>query len=221
LASHGYAVASLASLGRSESEPLDFDLAGIEAQAADIEYALASLAEHPGVDASRPALVAWSVGGVSQALVRLRRPEFAAAVSLDSGTGYRYGSELLGQARLLEPGRLTVPFLQMDVELEGRFQVPRDSSFFDAHAAAPALGIVLRRLRHSDLVTAYGPPRLAALGDPRRATVDAGYRAAGLYLLRFLDAFVKDDPEARRWLGQDPEAHGLAEDVEVRARRRL
>jgi len=221
LASHGFVVASLASLGRSESAPLEFDLGGIEAQAADIERALAHLATQPLVEPKPPALVAWSVGGVSQSVVRLRRPEFAAAVSLDSGTGYDYSIKLLRESGALDPRRLTIPFLQMDVGMDGRFKVPRDSTFFDAHAFAPALALKLPRLRHSDLSTSFGPPRLRALRDPRSEAVFAGYRAAGLYLLRFLEAFVMEKAEARRFLASDPAALGLAEDVGVVARRGL
>jgi pimeloyl-ACP methyl ester carboxylesterase len=182
LASHGYVVASLASYGRSETERLAFDLDGVRAQLGDLKLALGLLRARPEVDANRVALVAWSVGGVSQALLRLQTPDaFRAAVSLDSGTGYAYGADLLRQAGGVDPERLRVPFLQLDAG-EASASVPRDDSFFRAHGRAPADRTVLHGLRHGDLVLPYGVGRAAALGSapPRLQTL-------GDVLLAFLE----------------------------------
>jgi dienelactone hydrolase len=185
LASEGYVVASLASFGKSETERLGFDLDGVRAQVADQKRALELLGERPEVDASRVALVAWSAGGVSQALLRLETPEaFRAAVSLDSGTGYAYGAGLLREAGGVDVSRLTVPFLQMDAGVASP-QVPLDDSFYRAHGRAPSERVVLDGLRHGDLVLPYGAGRAIALGDP-----GPDLRRLSSVLLAFLDRYV-------------------------------
>jgi hypothetical protein len=192
LASHSYAVASLASFGRTEGRPLAFDLAGVSEQVEDMELALRLLADEPGLDFSQTALAAWSVGGVSQAILRAKRPEaFRAAISLDSGTGFAYGAKLLAEAGVLEETRWPVPFLELVAGREGRFQVPRDRTFYEKHGQAPALRVELRDLTHGDFVVPYGIARLAALGPEGREGLREGTRAAVSYLLSFLDTHVR------------------------------
>jgi len=190
LASHGYVVAALATAGRNESERLGFDLGGLEAQVADMEQALAALAARPEVDADRVGLVAWSVGGVSQALLRMRHPgRFRAAVSLDSGTSYAYGAELLEDAGGLDAEALATPFLQLD---PGRASdVPRDDAFFRAHDRAPARRFVAEGLRHGDFVFPWGAGRAAALGPEAEPALRRGTAAVAEQVRRFLDQHLR------------------------------
>jgi hypothetical protein len=184
LASNGYVVASLASFGRSETERLGFDLAGVRAQVGDLKVALRVLGARPEVDPARVALLAWSAGGVSQALLRLETPAaFRAAVSLDSGTGYAYGADLLRQAGGYDPERLTVPFLQLDAGEASA--VPKDDSFHRAHGRALAERAELPGLRHGDLALPFGVGRAAAL-----EVTPPSLRRLGSVLLAFLGRHV-------------------------------
>jgi dienelactone hydrolase len=196
LASHGYVVASLGSLGRSESERLGFDLEGLRAQVEDMKMALRVLQARPEVDTDRIALLGWSAGGVSQAHLCLETPEtFRAAVSLDSGTGYAYGADLLRQAGGVDPRRLSVPFLHMDAGIASA-TVPRDDSFLRAHGWAPVGHVTVAGLRHGDIALPYGVGRAAALGNEWQP----GLRTLGEGLLDFLARHVPADHTAERVL---------------------
>lgn len=186
LASHGYVVAALGTDGASEKERLGFDLAGVRAQVVDMKHALRWLRERPEVDAERVALASWSVGGVSQALLRLEAPgEFRAAVSLDSGSGYAYGTDLLSQAGGVDATRLVVPFLQFDVG-QAATPVPKDAGFLRAHPAGTASRVLLEDMRHADFTLSYGAGRAAATGH----AAPKASRALSEALLAFLDAHM-------------------------------
>jgi|CXWL01.1.fsa_nt_gi hypothetical protein len=202
LASHGYVVGALATFGRTHVERLGFDAAGVRALADDAGFALGLLSTRPEVDASRIGLVAWSVGGVSHAWLRLERPEaFRAAVSLDSGTGYSYGAGLLRQHPAFNLRSPRGPFLQFDLE-EANARIARDDSFFRAHPKDEAERFVLTGLLHGDLVLPYGVGRSVALGTPAKSL-----RALGRVLLTFLElhlrgrATSRDPGGTRSWFG--------------------
>jgi hypothetical protein len=50
--------------------------------------------DYPEVSDGRIGLVAWSLGGVAQALLQMKNPDVGAVVSLDAATGYAYGEKL-------------------------------------------------------------------------------------------------------------------------------
>jgi dienelactone hydrolase len=129
-------------------------------------------------------LVSWSVGGVSQALLRLEAPaDFRAAVSLDSGSGYAYGADLLRQAGGVDASRLTVPFLHFDVG-RATTPVPKDDSFLRAHPVGVARRVLLEDMRHADFTLPYGAGRAAATGQAPPAAAPTYSRE----LLSFLEA---------------------------------
>lgn len=188
LASHGYVVAALGTAGASEKERLGFDLAGVRAQVADMQLALGWLRERPEVDPARVGLVGWSVGGVSQVVLRLDSPgAFRAAISLDSGSGYAYGAELLRQAGAVSAARLGVPFLHFDVGRAGTPPVPKDDAFLRAHPEGAGRRVLLDDMRHADFTLPYGAGRRAATAEPP----PAAWQTFAHELLAFLDAHLR------------------------------
>lgn len=186
LASHGYVVGALATFGRTQVERLGFDGAGVRALTDDARFALGLLRTRPEVDAGRVGLLAWSVGGVSQAWLRLESPDaFRVAVSLDSGTGYAYGADLLRQHPDFNLRSPRGPFLQFDIEAANA-RIARDDSFFRAHPKDEAERFVLPGLLHGDLVLPYGVGRSVALGAPVKSL-----RALGRVLLAFLESHLR------------------------------
>jgi len=186
LASHGYVVAALATEGASEKDRLGFDLVGVRAQVDDMKLALSHLRDRPEVDPRRVGLVSWSVGGVSQAILRLEAPkDFRAAVSLDSGSGYAYGAEILRQAGGADPARLTVPFLHFDVG-RANTPVPKDDGFLRAHPVGSARRVLLEDMRHADFTLSHGAGCVVATGQAPPAAA----RALSQTLLAFLDAHL-------------------------------
>lgn len=182
LASHGYVVAALATFGRTHVEPLGFDAASVRVLADDAIFALGVLNKRTEVDASRIGLMAWSVGGVAQAWLRLEKPEaFRAAVSLDSGTGYSYGAGLLRQHPAFNERSPRGPFLHFDLE-PANARIARDDGFLRAHPTGDAVRFVLPGLRHGDLVLPYGVGRSVALDAPAKSL-----RTLGRVLLSFLE----------------------------------
>jgi hypothetical protein len=215
LASHGYVVAALATDGASEKERLGFDLAGVRAQVDDMKVALRWLKERPEVDPARVGLVSWSVGGVSQALLRLEAPgDFRAAVSLDSGSGYAYGADLLRQAGGVVAARLVVPFLHFDVG-RAAVAVPKDDGFLRAHPPTVARRVLLEDMLHSDFTLPYRVGR--AVGTGQAAPAAARVLSEGL--LGFLDEHLPSRHAGEGTTLSDP--GGLPEHLALWLQRRL
>ena len=70
LASHGYVAAALTALPLKKGERWPFDAIGIDAQMRDLEFVINYACRLPFVNADKLALASWSVGGVTQALLR-------------------------------------------------------------------------------------------------------------------------------------------------------
>lgn len=198
LASHGYVVAALATYPRSETERLGFDLDAVRTQIADMETALERLRDESQIDDTRVALAGWSFGGVSQAVWRQRNPRsFRAAVSLDSGSGYAYGAELLEAAGGVDPHRLTIPFLALEAARDDG-EVPRDDRFLRAHRPGIFERTRLPRLGHGDLLLLSGIGRAIA-----SSSSFAGLDSAAAPMIRFLEKHLPPASSERVTLTSD------------------
>lgn len=191
LASRGYAVIALATEGAREGEPLQFDVSAVDHLARDLGVAIAEAGREPFVAANRVAMIGWSVGGVAQAVYRHRHPgAVAAAVSLDSGTAYAYGRDLLMAATAIAGP--STPFLEVVATRPGRAVVPRDDTFFRSHVSRDALRVEAADLAHADLVFSYGVAPLPA-ADPAGDTRPAATAAVGDLVARFLAEHVRGE----------------------------
>lgn len=193
LASHGYVVigvplmgTSPAWRGRGEPGPAMWD-----EMTRDLALAEAEVAHLPFADRDRVAVIGLLAGpGILHAM---RDPRIDAVALLDAALppGLR---ALPGW----EPGALRAPVL----ELRNTVSTRSDAPVLDSLAHVGGWRVVLDSLQHSDFypfarwVHAATPDRMA----PAHAVIAQYTRA-------FLDAVLKDDSEAARWLERDPASH--------------
>jgi len=209
LASQGYIVIASASLG-PRSHKMTADLEGAEAQAADIGFLVGYAHTLPQADTRRIGVIGHSWGGLASVLAAARDDRIRALVSLDGSlrAAFDYLNGGPRAARYVTPERLGVPLLYVS-----RLQSAGPDEQDDVGAGSD----LLARLRYADvyLATVDAASHLdfsswslrmasdAALGGRTREQAAQAYGATALAIRRFLDARLKDDPDARRTLDAD------------------
>jgi dienelactone hydrolase len=208
LASHGYVSVAIPSLPPREDRDADFDLHSVDAQMRDMEFVIQQMHDYPEVTLDRIGLVAWSLGGVSQALLQMKNSDVAALVSLDAATGYAYGRELLESSLFYEPERATAAFFHATDSRESG-PVPKSFRYYDAVAKGDSYLLMLAGAAHAE----FNSLATVVSGSvaPGRVSPDAvrRYRLLCLYVRQFLDASLKDDVSAREFLDVAPTRHGF------------
>ena len=198
LASHGYVVATVPSLGPSDQQPEQvFSPAEVEASVRDLEFAWAALRRLPFVDQTRLAVFGHSLGGTVATLFALRNSDVLAVAGLD-GT-YGFGGE--DPARLInhpnyQPQRMRAAFL--DVHRNG----PKlDFTVLDSFHFADRYYLTLANVLHGDFTSFVVVARAFKLPPPEnppvgwtRETGYLGFQATCKLLLAFFDANLKGIP---------------------------
>src|SRR2546421_4042235 len=96
LASHGYIVATVPSLGPSNHQPEQtFTPVEVEASVRDLEFAWQLLRDQPNVDNSKLAIFGHSLGGTVAMIFAMRNANVSAVVGLDGTYGFTEGSTSL------------------------------------------------------------------------------------------------------------------------------
>jgi dienelactone hydrolase len=212
LATHGYVVVAIPSLPVREGQEADFDELAVDTQIRDMEFVLQALHDYPQADTRRLGLVAWSLGGVAQALLSMKNPDVAAVVSLDAATGYAYGQKLLESSLYFSPERATAPFLHATDSRESG-QVPKSFRYFDEITRGPAYLLTIEGAAHAEFLSlASIVPRSVRLGrdsDETSKGVFRRYRLLCLYVRSFLDDAIKSDASAHEFLDVAPTRHGF------------
>lgn len=221
LASHGYIVIASPSIG-PRSRRMPNDLAGAEAQAADISFLIGYAGTLAQADPARIAVAGFSWGGFANVLAAARDSRIKALVALDGSV--RYYPELVSAATYLAPQRTTTPML---------YVAARPSSLEDIAARGKPTSSYLNDAKHADMFKltmypmehfAFSSTYLRFAGDEwfnQYSRIDAnqahGWTAS--YVGRFLDAYLKDDEAALAYLDATPARNGFpahAATMEVR-----
>jgi dienelactone hydrolase len=215
LASHGYVVIASRSLG-ARSVMMTDDIEGVEAQAADIAF-LANYAQTlPQADITKVAAAGFSWGGMANVFAAARSSRIKALVSLDGSI--RFHPKIWGAAGYVRPSRTAVPLLFLGARTPTAEAMERDDKLGASY---------LNSMKYSDVYVTTMPPmthpdfsswqlrfaRDEAFGDYQRADVLQAYRSGALYVLRFLDAYLKNDAKALEFLKQSPARHGIGPQV--------
>lgn len=221
LASHGYVVISSPSRGAENrffegGTPKD-----LETQARDIEFLIKEVQKLPYAETDHMATMGFSFGGLSNVLSQMRNENIMAIVSLDGSIKYQY--DTLKKSPFFNVDKVDVPFIHMaqknipeqvmaedkiDPELNTKFE------FYDSLTNSKAYQLKFRNMTHSYFST------LGVLFQSRDERQDKSdleimesYRLVSQYALNFLDAFLKNDPKALKFLNNDPSQNGIAKDV--------
>jgi tetratricopeptide (TPR) repeat protein len=221
LASHGYVVLASPDMGAT-SRAMTSDLAGINAQAGDISFLTGYAQTLTNTDMSGVAVAGFSWGGLSNLFAAARDNRIHALVALDGSM--RYSPGLVKQAGDVHPEQMTIPllyFAQGEITLEDQARHLTDS----ARSEGPS---VLNSWTHGDLVMVrmfglvhvefssmyqrnedvWRGVRDNRKGDYERKDGIAGYAWIARYTLKFLDAYLKHDPEAMAYLKKAPAGNG-------------
>ena len=208
LASHGYVVISSPSLG-PENQYIGKNLrGGLEAQARDLKSLLEFAISLPFTDKNNVATAGFSFGGLSNVLFQMKNKKIKAILSLDGTIRYNYPllKELYGTA--IE--KVDVPFLHMaqkvipdEIMKEDKMdsKLNTEFSFYDELIYSDAYKLRFHDLTHLnfsslDIVFRNRDPRQ----DKSDEKILQSYRLVLEYSLQFLNAYLKDDPEALQYL---------------------
>jgi dienelactone hydrolase len=220
LASHGYVVVASPDMGATTRE-MTSDVAGIDAQAADISFLIGYAQTLPDTDMSEIAVAGFSWGGISNLFAAWRDNRIDALVALDGSM--RYFPGLVKEAGV-HPELMAIPllyFTQGEITLEDQ-----ERYFKDLKEPAPN---VLNEWTHGDLITVHD---LALVhvehssmyqrnedvwkgfaeqqkADYGREDGIVGYAWVARYTLHFLDGYLKHDADSLAWLKKTPAENGV------------
>ena len=217
LASHGYIVISSPSRGAENKFLEGGTEKDMEAQARDIEFLIGELAKFQNSNDDLIATMGFSFGGLSNVLSQMRNDNIKAIISLDGSIKYQYST--LKKSPFAEIDLVDVPFIHMaqkdipeqvliedkiDPELNSKFE------FYDSLVNSKAFSLKFHNLTHSYFST------LGVLFQTRDYRQDKSdpeiaesYKWASVYTLNFLNAYLKEDQAALKFLENDPEENGI------------
>jgi dienelactone hydrolase len=219
LASHGYIVATIPQLGTSPRRFQLFihDPPSYEAQVRDLEYVMEVMHDFPNVNVDKTAAMGMSTGGVYALLLAMRNSKINAVVGLDPSFiggqpsyAYKYW-----EAPYYDIARLKGPLM---VLYRGTDDSERKWDLVDSLRYSDRYLFKFSNLVHADF-TSY--PMLT-LNAPReeldpyalkyrtQETAARGFQAVCRYALSFLDAYLKGDEPALRFIKDQPEDQGVA-----------
>lgn len=217
LASHGYIVISSPSRGTENRFMEGGTEKDIETQARDIEFLIKEISNHDQVVFSKIVTIGFSFGGLSNVVSQMRNSSIKAIVSLDGSIKYQYSTLLKSPFAAIE--NVNVPFIHMaqkdiprKVMIEDKIDTTLNHTFdfYDDLVNSRAYSLKFHNLTH---------PYFSTLGilfqdrDKRQDKSDVeimeSYKWAAIYTLNFLNAFLKNDNEALKFLEREPEGSGV------------
>lgn len=226
LASHGYVVLASPSMGVSTRDMTD-DLAGIDTQALDISFLISYAATLPDTDPSKVAVLSFSWGGISSLFAAARDSRIQVLAEMDGSMRYYPG--LVASAGDVHPEQLKLPLV---------FFTGNDMNYIenlDAYQGPPQERIgrsVLNEWTHGDVTTVnmvgVSHPEFCSMfqrwknaatfaedqvADYGREDANTSYSWVALYMLRFLNAYVKQDAPAKQFLGRTTAENGVPKHI--------
>lgn len=211
LASYGFVVVAIPSLPFRENARREYDQRAVDTQIRDMELVIHTMHDYPGADTAHIGLVAWSFGGVSQALLQMKNPNVGAVVSLDAATGYQYGRDLLFENLYFDPEAATAPFFHATESRDAGEGVRKSFEYFDDIVRGDAYMLLLEGAPHAEFTSFGGVVPNEVLAPEAGASVEARrrYGLLSLYVRNFLAKSLLGDAEADDFLSVAPTRHGF------------
>jgi dienelactone hydrolase len=211
LASHGYVVIASPSLGPHGRE-MPNDLDGAETQAADIAFLIGYAHTLPQAAADRLAVAGYSWGGIANVFAAAKDSRIKALVNLDGSV--RYYPDLVAAAKYVTPQSVSVPMLYLAQRPQSLEQIAErgkpPASFLNQMKYADLYKLTMYPMEHFAFSSTY--LRFASdrmYNQYPRADVERAFGWSADYILRFLDAYLKNDAKARAFLGEPPVENGI------------
>ena len=212
LASQGYVVLSSPSLGAT-AKGQTHDVAGIDAQAADIEFLIAYARSLPQADLDRLAVMGYSWGGISNVFAASRDSRIKALVALDGSI--RYFPKLAAEGVDVNGSTVTVPMLyvaarSLPVEDNVAYGVDVSGSFLNQMKYSDVYRVTMTPMDHANFSAEF--QRFAA--DERfveysREETSQAYGWMARYVVAYLNAYLKQDPAGMAFLAAKPATVGV------------
>ncbi len=226
LASHGYVVLASPSMGASTRDMTD-DLAGIHTQALDISFLISYAATLPDTDLSNVAVVSFSWGGISSLFAAARDTRIQVLAEMDGSIRYYPG--LVASAGNVHPEQLKLPLLFFAANRMNYIEdFDRDFDNYRGPSNDIIGRSVLNKWTHGDVTTVnmvgmshgefcsmcqrwqnaatFAGDQVADYG---REDANTSYSWVALYMLHFLNTYVKHDAAAREFLGRITAENGV------------
>ena len=187
LASHGYLVLAIPSMGWSSRE-MRFTGSCVEAQMRDLEQAIAWLRDDPHADIRRLGIVGFSLGSCAAILLPMRNTEISAVASLDGSIGFRDRLSLVKSSPFFDPSVFTVPLLHVNVKGNKR----NDTAVIDSMKHSMRYIVGIKGITHINF-TSLGMIAGIVPGFWKSVERNAlpGYETICRYTLDFLNVHVK------------------------------
>ena len=221
LASHGYIVISSPSRGTDTRWFGGNNAKEMETQARDVEFLIKEVSKFPTANSNKIATMGFSFGGLSNVLAQTRNDKISAVVSLDGTERYQY--KLLKKSSFFEPKKIDIPYIHMaqkDIpkevlkednigsELNSKFQL------YDSITNSNAYKLKFHNLTHSYFST-IGV--LFQQRDKRQDKSDSeimeSYKWVSVYTLNFLNAYLKNDESALKFIENNPLDNGIKNSI--------
>ena len=218
LASHGYVVLASPSIGVSTRDMAD-DLAGIDSEAQDISFLVTYAEKLPDTDSSRVAVVSFSWGGISSLFAASRDSRIQVLAEMEGSIRYYPG--LVAKEGSIHPEQLNVPALFFTSSREHFIEDVETSDIPPGERVGRS---VLNQWTHADAITVnmsgMSHPEFCSMcqrwplgeeliADYGREDANTSYSWVALYMLQFLNAYVKHDVTAKEFLGRTTADNGV------------
>jgi len=221
LASNGFIVISSPSRGTT-TRLLDGGTAkDMETQSRDVEFLLKEIHKYEYIDLNRIALMGFSFGGLSNTITTMKNQRISTIVSLDGTERYNY--PVLEKSPYFDLDRFNIPYIhfaqkdipeevltsdKIPVELNYKFQL------YDSLKYSNAYSYKFHDLTHS-YFSSFGV--LFANRDKRQDKSDnqimTSYRLLCEHTLQFLNAFLKNEQNAKVFIENNPVENGFSENL--------
>lgn len=205
LASNGFVVATVHSLGSFELNPAE-NSADLETLVRDMEFALAFMKEQPYVDTEEIGLLGYGTGAVAAVLLQMRDSDIDAVACIQGTFDNENLRDIMIQNPYFNINRMTVPLLNLYKEIRSS----EEKTFIEKMRFAPRYAVKFAP-DYDVLFTNY--ELIASLKQDSSGQLSKqnteGYKTSCLYALKFLKANLKDDSQDREFMESNPEENGI------------
>lgn len=212
LASHGYMVASVPPMGRSEEDSsLSRKPTDLETAVRDMEFAWSVLRGEAEVDGGKVAVMGHSLGAIYALLFAMRNADVSAVAGLDGTYGFAEGAPVLTNFYGYAPEKMLAALLDLR-KPAGEQGTVLDPSAAEALRYSDRYLVTVSKMHHSDFTSFAMIAQEFRLGnspgyvDPSGWTRETGYRGFQnvCEIVRdFLDEKLRVDPGAHSRLLAD------------------
>jgi hypothetical protein len=207
LASYGYVIASVPQVGTNvRNLAVNHDLVDLETQMRDLEFTIGTVRGLNYVDPDRLALIGHSMGGAAALLIQMRNTDVDAVIGLDASFGFNGEIPMIKSSPYFDPNRMRVPLMNVH-----RTGAELDNAVIDSLGYSSRYLVELPGLVHVDFTSWSRISALFNTGVRFRPPEVAGrgYLIECRYILNFLDAYLKGNQSALKFIRSAPTEHGV------------